>query len=121
MEAFGRSSRSIGFVQKCGGSGTVFPRQLTTRVRISLILIDAPPSQIACSFPSIPRPRALPSLLRCFLCVKLFPSAFSSHSHFTSPTHCEELHSWNHRQDQQERRHVKCARQCKHHAIPKSV
>jgi hypothetical protein len=30
---------SIGFVQKCGGSGTVLPRHSMTRVRISLIFI----------------------------------------------------------------------------------
>ena len=31
--------RSIGFVQKCGGSGVVFPVHCTTRVRISVIFI----------------------------------------------------------------------------------
>ena len=31
----------MGLVQKCGGKGTVFPRQRTTRVRISLIFIDS--------------------------------------------------------------------------------
>ena len=34
MEASGSARRSIGFVQKCGGSGTVLPRHSTTRVRI---------------------------------------------------------------------------------------
>ena len=34
------ASRSIGFVQKCGGSGTVLPRHSTTRVRISVIFMQ---------------------------------------------------------------------------------
>src|SRR5262249_49577561 len=38
MEASLRASRSIGLVQKWGGSGVVFPRHRATRVRISVIL-----------------------------------------------------------------------------------
>ena len=33
-------SRSIGLVQKCGGSGTVLPRHSTTRVRILVIFMQ---------------------------------------------------------------------------------
>src|SRR5215471_19422023 len=40
IESEGRSSRSIGFVQKWGCGGTVFPRHSTTRVRTSVIFID---------------------------------------------------------------------------------
>ena len=40
------SSRSMGLVQKCGGKGTVLPRQRTTRVRISLIFMALLASQL---------------------------------------------------------------------------
>src|SRR5882724_1065327 len=40
MEPSGSSIKSIGFVQKWGGSGTVLPRQRRTRVRMSVILIE---------------------------------------------------------------------------------
>src|SRR5271169_5280958 len=39
LDASGRVSRSIGLVQKCGGKGTVLPRQRTALVRISLIFM----------------------------------------------------------------------------------
>src|SRR5580693_5878364 len=39
MEDSGSVSRSIGLVQKCGGKGTVLPRQRTALVRISLIFM----------------------------------------------------------------------------------
>ncbi len=41
IDACGNCNRSIGFVQKCGGNGTVFPRHRNTRVRISLIFIGS--------------------------------------------------------------------------------
>src|SRR3954471_16041276 len=40
MESAGRSRRSMGFVQKWGWGGTVFPFHSTTRVRTSVIFIS---------------------------------------------------------------------------------
>src|SRR5579862_1579254 len=55
MEACGSSSKSIGLVQKCGGSGTVLPCQRTTRVRISVILMKRPRSEESGSEPKVER------------------------------------------------------------------